>query len=100
MDVFPKFIIENDILIMMKVTYHNEIRTDENSIIKGGGWFKYQGETIIFHGSSYEFGSAKEEDIINCIRNHKVFEDQYEEFEISNDFKFKYDTGSEIIDLN
>ena len=53
MEKFPKFIIENDKLILMKVTFHKEIVTDATKV-KGGGWFKYLHDKnmFVFNGES------------------------------------------------
>lgn len=48
MDVFPKFIIEEDsekgcCLILSKITYHRELVANEENV-KGGGWFRIKGK--------------------------------------------------------
>lgn len=100
MEKFPKFIIEDDKLILMKVTYHKEIATDVSKV-KGGGWFKYLKETNMFtlNGESHDFGKAKFEDIKKCVEECKVFSDNLLYRNISKNHKFGYDTGTEIIEL-
>ncbi len=100
MEKFSKFIIEDDKLILMKVTKHKEIVTD-SSKVKGGGWFKYLQDRnmIIFGGESYHLGKARFEDIKKCVANCKVFSDNRLYQNISNKHNFGYDTGSEIIEL-
>lgn len=98
--VFPKFVIEDDCLILSKVSYHRELISDESKV-KGGGWYRYNNENkcFIFSGESHDFGKASFEDIKECIINNKVFTNKYQTHDISTDFDFYYDIGSEIINL-
>jgi len=100
MDLFPKFIIEDDYLILSKVSFHQELVTDPAKV-KGGGWFRYLGQTdmFIFYGDSHDYGKAELEDIINCIKSNKVFTNIYQTVDISLKHNFGYDNGSEIIDI-
>jgi hypothetical protein len=103
-DLFPKFIIENDSLIMMKVSFHKHMILDPaNSEIKGGGWFRYDNENkrFIFYGDSTDFGAAKLEDIKKCVEDNKIFSNPYSDESLTeHGYKFAYDTGTEIIPLN
>ena len=100
MEKFPKFIIEDDKLILMKVTYHKEIATDFTKV-KGGGWFRYLQHTdmFVFSGESHDFGKAKFEDIKQCVANCQVYSDNRFYRNISNKHNFGYDTGTEIVEL-
>lgn len=104
MDVFPKFIIETDpelgdCLIISKVTYHNQIVTNEDKV-KGGGFFSIDKErNITFNGESHEFGPANLEDIKNCVKNGRVYTNPALVNSITDRHKFFYDSGSEIIPL-
>ena len=100
MEKYPKFIIEDDKLILMKVIFHKEIVTDESKV-KGGGWFKYLNDTnmFVFSGESHDFGKAKFEDIKQCVENCQVYSDNRFFRNISKRHIFGYDTGSEIIEL-
>lgn len=107
MDVFPKFIIETDnelgdCLIIAKVTYHNQIVTDENKVM-GGGWYRmpYGKRECVFYGSSDQYGKATLEDIKRCVESGNAYTNvSVPEMNIANDFKFFYDKGSEIVPLN
>jgi hypothetical protein len=100
MDVFPKFIIEDDCLIMSKVTYHKDMVIDKDKV-KGGGWFKYSSDkkTFIFYGESHDFGSAKFADIVECVKNRKVYSNPFHTRNMCEKYEFAYDSGSEIIPL-
>lgn len=100
MEKFPKFIIEDDKLILMKVTYHKEIATDLTKV-KGGGWFRYLQHTdmFVFSGESHDFGKAKFEDIKQCVANCQVYSDNRLYRNVSNKHNFGYDTGTEIVEL-
>lgn len=100
-NLFPKFIIEEDSLILSKVQYHKNLISDPEKV-KGGGWFDYKNEskTFIFSGKSSDFGRAEIEDIKKCIKEGKVFTNMMRTHDISESFNFQYDTGSELIDLN
>lgn len=99
-DVFPKFIVEGDCLVIAKCTFHKQlVNIKEN--VKGGGWWRMNEETktIIFNGQSEDFGKASIEDIKACIEKKNVFTNKYNTHSIADDFNFSYDTGSEIIEL-
>lgn len=100
MDVFPKFIIEGDALIIQKATYHKDIATDRTKV-KGGGWFRYSEKTntFTFYDQSEDFGPARLEDIKKCVEEGKVFFGRGCRRNISKDHKFAYDTKTEIIPL-
>lgn len=96
----PKFIIEDDSLIMGKVNYHRDLATDKSKV-KGGGWFKYDKDTntFIFYDSSFDFGKAKLEDIEECIKSDKVYLDRRKLKPVQLATNYAYDTGTEIIKL-
>lgn len=105
MDVFPKFIVEDDAelglcVVISKCTYHKEL-TDDVDIVKGGGFYAYDSDekTFTFSGSSHDFGEAREEDIKTAIANGNVYTNTYQMHDISKNYKFFYDIGSEIIKL-
>lgn len=89
MDIFPKFIIEGDELILGKVTYHKQLATDVKNV-KGGGWFslKNDNKTIQFFGDSQDFGKATLEDIKKAVLDKKVFRNSF--INISDEFTFSY----------
>lgn len=106
MELYPKFIIESipdegDCLIIGKSTYHKELANDKSKV-KGGGWWilDKKTSTITFHGTSYDFGAAKEDDIKSCIQRKMVFSNKYLTVNLSEVFKFKIinQTG-EVVDL-
>lgn len=99
MDVFPKFIVEGINLIIAKVTYHKDLVTDKEQV-KGGGWWRLKDDTMILHGTSFDFGTAKVEDIKACIDAGNVWSDAYEIQNISGHFGFSYQNEyGEIIKL-
>lgn len=101
MDVFPKFVIEGDVLVIAKATYHHQLVNDKEKV-RGGGWWRLDKETntFILHGKSEDFGAATIEDIKHCIDKENVFTDKYECHNISQAYNFAYDTNTEIITLN
>lgn len=106
-DLYPKFIILDDVLIISKVTYHKHILggivdpVTEKDRIKGGGWFRYSNKsnTFTFYGDSTDFGAAKIEDIQKAIDEGKVFTNVYQTHSIADDHNFAYDIGGEVITL-
>lgn len=74
MDVFPKFIIEGDDLVLGKVTYHKELANDVSQV-RGGGMFEYDPDTNTFtlFGESSQFGPADLDDVRRCVENGKVY---------------------------
>jgi hypothetical protein len=100
-DVFPKFIIEGDKLILSKVTYHHQI-ADDIKAIKGGGWFRYMvhSDTFVLYGDSHDFGRATLEDIKKCISEGKVYSSKHSDNSLTKHYNFAYDTGSETINLH
>lgn len=101
MEVYPKFVIEGDALIIGKVTYHSQLVTNIGDV-KGGGWFRYgkEGRHLILYGESHDFGKATLEDIKRCVENGEVYSSATRHRMIAYDFQFSYDTGTEIIALN
>lgn len=100
MEKYSKFIIENGNLILAKVTFHKEIVKDASKV-NGGGWFRYEHDTktFVFFGNSTDFGEAKLEDIKTCVKHGKVYGDNRLLRNISNNYNFSYDTGSEVIEI-
>lgn len=100
MELCSKFIIEDGNLVMAKVAYHKDLVGFKDDVI-GGGWFRYKDDkTFVFYGSSHEFGKALLEDIQRCVSEGKVFTNIYLTHNISDKYKFLYDTGTELIELN
>jgi hypothetical protein len=100
MYLHPKFIIENDNLILMKVSYHIDIVTNER-LVRGGGWYKYKPDsnTYIFHDKSTAFGAAKFEDIKRCVENGRVYTDKNLTECVAGLHNFSYDNGTEIVPI-
>jgi len=100
MELYPKFIIEGENLIISKVQYHKHIVDNKNNV-KGGGWFKWSTDKnmIIFYGESHDFGAASFEDIKNCVLNGNVFTNKMLTHSIVEKHKFGYNNGSEIIEI-
>lgn len=99
-DVFPKFVIEGDCLVIAKCTYHHQIVNNKENV-KGGGWWRLDKHTntFILNGESHDFGMATIENIRDCIDNKNVFTNKYYTHSISDEHNFSYDTGTEIINL-
>ena len=97
--VYPKFIIEEDNLILAKCTFHKQLATDKEKV-KGGGWFRFDDEkkAFILGGSSHDFGYAKLEDIKKCIELGNVYGNSRLSRKMDN-YKFYYDTQTELIEL-
>lgn len=100
MDLFPKFIIEGDSLILSKVSFHKDLVTDPAQV-KGGGWFRMPKDArkIIFYGESHDFGPAKLEHIKECVKAGKVYSNKYQTHSLKDRHTFAYDTGCEVIEL-
>lgn len=90
---YPKFIIENDNLILGKVQFHKHLTTKPNEV-KGGGWYEFDHErkTFTFYGESFDFGSARLDDIKKCIELKNVFDTRRNIFEKHN-FAYRDSTG-------
>jgi hypothetical protein len=101
--VYPKFIVEDDRLIIAKCTYHKQLAIDESKIKGGGMWRMNLDDRIITldgNSRSHDFGHVSFEDIKNCVKLGKVYFDKYETRNVLDEFTLKYDTGSETIILN
>lgn len=99
-DLFPKFIIEGDNLIISKVKFHKDIATDPTKV-KGGGWYRMPQGTnkIVFYGRSEDFGPAQLEDIRKCVEAGRVFSNKLLIRPLVDRHTFAYDTGTEEINL-
>lgn len=96
-DVFPKFIVEGNELIIAKCTYHRQLVSNKDKV-KGGGLWKLDQDKkeFVLYGSSDDFGYATAEDIKACIDAGKVHAGSRN----FSDHTFYLNTGSEIIKLN
>ena len=100
MALFKTFIIEDNCLIMITVTYHSQIVTQKNKINGGDRFLENKLSNIYtFYGNSKDYGKASVEDIQACINNGKVFFSVYKTTNISGNHNFLYNTGIEIIVL-
>jgi len=101
MDLQPKFIIEDNALILGKVTFHKHLANDISKV-RGGGWFVYHhdSKTFILHGESHQFGKARLEDIQKCVESGEVYTNKSKTHSIAKDFTFYYDKYSEKVKLN
>lgn len=100
MDVFPKFIVEGNNLVIGKCTFHKQM-AENIADVKGGGLWKWDKENKIFrlYGTSDDFGYASPDDIKACIESGNVFFDRIGRRKIS-DHTFYLNTGCETIKLN
>ncbi len=98
--LFPKFIVEDGSLVMMYVQYHSQIVNNKDKV-NGGGWFRFDkhSKSCIFYGGSQDYGNAKLEHIKDCVRNRKVFMNPHKNRSLADKYKFYYDTGMEMIEL-
>lgn len=99
-ELFPKFIVEGDCLIIAKCTYHKDIVNNRDNV-KGGGWWRLDKDTdtFILSGTSYDFGKASIEDIRECVIKGNVFTNSSHTHSIADFYNFSYFTGSETINL-
>lgn len=99
-DVFPKFIVEGDNLIIAKCTFHKQLVTDESKV-KGGGLWNWDKERREFklYGESTDYGYASEEDVKACIKSGNVYFSYIGGKQIT-DHTFYLNTGIETIQLN
>ena len=96
-DVFPKFIVEDNELIIAKCTFHRQLVSNKEKV-KGGGLWKLDQEKkeFLLYGSSGDFGYATAEDIKACIDAGKVHAGRRN----FSDYTFYLNTGYETIKLN
>jgi hypothetical protein len=97
-NLYPKFIVEGDCLIMSAVTFHKELATVK-TLVKGGGWYKQEENKITFYGRSYDFGEATPEDILSCIVAGNIFGDKKKKNRLSEAYKFFYENDDKLFEL-
>ena len=87
MNKYPKFIIQDDKLILGMVKFHRDLVTDVKKV-KGGGWWRLNEEnkTIILSDKSEDFGRASISDTQSCIKNKQIFTTEFNPEE----YTFKY----------
>jgi hypothetical protein len=73
-DVFPKFIVEGNNLIIGKCTFHKQLVTDKEQV-KGGGMWEWDrdNKTFMLYGDSHDFGAVAYEHVRACIDAGNVF---------------------------
>lgn len=98
-DVFPKFMVEGNNLIIAKCTFHKQLVTDKDQV-KGGGMWEWNKEDKVFmlYGDSVDYGAANAEDIKACINAGKAYLSYVGGRNVS-DHSFYLNTGYEIIKL-
>lgn len=100
MDVFPKFIVEGNNLIIAKCTYHEDLVKDASKKIRGGFWkWDREKKEFMLFGESHDYGQASAEDIKACIEAGNVFLSYAGGRNVS-DHSSYLNTGIEIIKLN
>lgn len=70
----PKFIVQDNKLIIGQAEFHVDLKIDDKIEVNGGGWWKLEpsSKTFTFYGTSMDFGKAKVEDIQACIKSGNV----------------------------
>jgi len=98
-DVFPKFIVEGDSLIIGKCTYHKQLATNIADV-KGGGFWEWNrdNKTIMLYGDSHDFGRVTHEHVRACIDAGNVFW-SYESGRRIEGHTIFLNTGVEIIQM-
>ncbi len=91
-NIFPKFIIEDGNLIIGKVEFHKHLVVDKDKCV-GGGWWKINDGICIFSGESIDFGPAPLSLIKKAVEEKKVFTSPALVNNISDKYKFKYQTS-------
>lgn len=85
----PKFVIEDNRLVLGMVTKHKEL-VSSPLLVKGGGWFYLDepNKTITLYGCSSDFGTANLQDITQAVKARHcdyTWEEGY-----FNDYTFRY----------
>lgn len=93
----PKFIMEDGNIIIGRADFHRDLAWDTTKV-QGGGWWKREDDTFIFYGASTDFGTVDLDELNQAVKDDKVYSSRAKTRSMSK-FKFKFDTGTEIIDL-
>lgn len=101
MELFSKFIIEGENLILGKCTFHKELKSSPESKVDGGGAYSFDGETrtFVFEGlsHSHDFGRVSFEQIKICVEKGNVFERGMRRNLIKDrDYKYAYKYGNAL----
>lgn len=85
-------------VILSKCTYHNQLTRDITKV-EGGGMFKYDSKTKTFtlYGESHQFGAVDLVELARIIKAGLVFKRHGSPLV---GFRYVFDTGTEIIDLD
>lgn len=91
----PKFIIENDMLIMGIVELHMDLVLTDDFSVKGGGWWHNDKENkiIYFYSKSYDYGRFNPEDLQKIFTNKSCRQSQK-----LKDYKWVYSTSESLED--
>ena len=67
-NIFPKWIFEDDFIVIRKCTFHKDI-VENIPDVRGGGLFYFHRDTntFILYGSSHDFGKANPEAVQRAI---------------------------------
>lgn len=76
-DIYPKFLLDGDCLIIGKVTYHKQLSVNPKKAKGGGLWSFEDEETIILRGESFQFGPPLVSDLKQAVASGKVFRSKF-----------------------
>ena len=96
----PKFIIEDNQLILGKVPFHKILGTNLDKII-GGGWFKFDKENkqLILYGDSHDFGRASKEVIFKAYKENGLGRTQRYVDKFDMKVYYSYELGDELEEI-
>lgn len=100
----PKWIIEDDCLIIGKCQFHKELAID-HSKVKGGGWYHIDtdNKSITLYGSSDDFGYAHVDDIKRCLQLGNIgtftHEQRMKDWEVKHTTRWRVEDATDIVVL-
>jgi len=95
MELLPRYIVEDDFIMLGEVAYQGHLATDKTKVKGGGNYlFDKTKNAFIFYGTSVEFGKASLEDVMNCVANGAVFSEKSKLLSVGNSFDYYYLTDN------
>ena len=75
MVTFPKFIVEDGIIELGRVTFHKQLASDPTKVIGGGFWeWDRDKNKLLLYGESHDFGRVPLASLTNAILETRELE--------------------------
>jgi len=100
-NIVPKYIIQNNRVVIGKVAYHKDLITGKIGV-QGGGMFiiNHKEATLLLYGDSYKLGPPDMDALKKAVKNWKIYTNKSCKVLLDDKFTISIKTRDGIITLN